>query len=306
MDQLDPLYFRINKIEEAHRECARVLEKNPLDQGPMGPVKAPGALSTLGQQEPSGFPVLKALARPLRGLVLARPLRGLVPLGRFAASYSLGSRPRRGPSAPSPPFSPPPLRGHRGHRTKRGLLQAVDEAGREQCGGNRLPRAHFFYEGRPEIALKFYRRILQMGVNSAELYTNLAMCCFYCQQFDLACGCLQQAHSVADQQARGDLKMAKRCLQLALASDADHAESLVNLGILKMHDRRTDEARNLFQMAADKGMHLYEAHFNNALLLHEMGNYAECHRSLKRPLEIFPDHFYSKKLLQRVEAILKS
>ncbi|KAL3105612.1 hypothetical protein niasHT_021715 [Heterodera trifolii] len=94
---------------------------------------------------------------------------------------------------------------HRGHRTKRGLLQAVDEAGREQCGGNRLPRAHFFYEGRPEIALKFYRRILQMGVNSAELYTNLAMCCFYCQQFDLACGCLQQAHSVADQQVQADL-----------------------------------------------------------------------------------------------------
>ncbi|KAL3079588.1 hypothetical protein niasHS_005573 [Heterodera schachtii] len=180
--------------------------------------------------------------------------------------------------------------------------------------------AHFFYEGRPEIALKFYRRILQMGVNSAELYTNLAMCCFYCQQFDLACGCLQQAHSVADQQvqadlwyntahfamARGDLKMAERCLQLALASDADHAESLVNLGILKMHDRRTDEARNLFQMAADKGPHLYEAHFNSALLLHEMGNYAECHRSLKRSLELFPDHFYSKKLLQRVETILKS
>ncbi|KAL3081174.1 hypothetical protein niasHT_032489 [Heterodera trifolii] len=166
--------------------------------------------------------------------------------------------------------------------------------------------AHFFYEGRPEIALKFYRRILQMGVNSAELYTNLAMCCFYCQQFDLACGCLQQAHSVADQQARGDLKMAERCLQLALASDADHAESLVNLGILKMHDRRTDEARNLFQMAADKGPHLYEAHFNSALLLHEMGNYAECHHSLKRSLELFPDHFYSKKLLQRVETILKS
>ena len=69
--------------------------------------------------------------------------------------------------------------------------------------------------------------------------------------------------------ARCDLKMAERCLQLALASDADHAESLVNLGILKMHDRRTDEARTLFQMAAQKGPHLYEAHFNSALLLHE-------------------------------------
>lgn len=37
MDNLDPLYlaflyFRINKIEDCHLECTRVLEKNPLDQ----------------------------------------------------------------------------------------------------------------------------------------------------------------------------------------------------------------------------------------------------------------------------------
>jgi len=44
-----------------------------------------------------------------------------------------------------------------------------------------------------------------MGVNSAELYANLALCCFYCQQFDLACGCLERAHSVADQSVQADL-----------------------------------------------------------------------------------------------------
>ena len=37
MDQLDPfylalLYFKINRIEDAHRECAKLLERNPLDQ----------------------------------------------------------------------------------------------------------------------------------------------------------------------------------------------------------------------------------------------------------------------------------
>lgn len=37
MDKLDPLYlallyFRVNKLEQAHEQCARVLEKNPLDQ----------------------------------------------------------------------------------------------------------------------------------------------------------------------------------------------------------------------------------------------------------------------------------
>lgn len=180
--------------------------------------------------------------------------------------------------------------------------------------------AHYFYEGRTEIALKFYRRILLMGVNSAELYVNLALCCFYCQQFDLTCGCLERAHAIADQAnqadlwyntahialAHCDLKMAERSLRLALAADADHAESLVNLGILRMQGNRMDEARHIFQSATQKGPHLYEAHFNYALLLHEMGNYAECYRSLKRTLELFPEHFYSKKLLHRVETILRS
>lgn len=65
--------------------------------------------------------------------------------------------------------------------------------------------AHFFYDGTPEIAMKFYRRILQMGVNKTELYVNLALCCFYCQQFDLAIGCLEHAHAIADDKIQSDL-----------------------------------------------------------------------------------------------------
>jgi tetratricopeptide repeat protein 8 len=65
--------------------------------------------------------------------------------------------------------------------------------------------AHFFYDGTPEVAMKFYRRILQMGVNKTELYVNLALCCFYCQQFDLAIGCLEHAHAIADDKIQSDL-----------------------------------------------------------------------------------------------------
>lgn len=66
------------------------------------------------------------------------------------------------------------------------------------------------------------------------------------------------------------MRMAERCLRLALATDSDHAESLCNLGVLKMQEGRLDEARHLFQSATLKGAHLYEAHFNHALLLHEV------------------------------------
>ncbi|KAI1712204.1 tetratricopeptide repeat protein 8 [Ditylenchus destructor] len=179
---------------------------------------------------------------------------------------------------------------------------------------------NYFYRSQPEIALKFYRRILQMGVTSSELYLNIALCCFYCQQFDLAIGCLEQAHAIADDSVQADLwydsahiaiancdlPMAERCLRIALATDPDHAESLCNLGVLKMQENKMDEARHLFHSATLKGPHLYEAHFNLALLLHEVGNYASCYESLKKSLELFPEHFYSKKLLMRVETILSS
>ena len=45
--------------------------------------------------------------------------------------------------------------------------------------------ANHFYNDQPEIALKFYRRLLQMGVVTASIFTNIALCCFHAQQYDL-------------------------------------------------------------------------------------------------------------------------
>ena len=38
-----------------------------------------------------------------------------------------------------------------------------------------------FYADQPELSLRFYRRLLQMGVSNSELYNNLGLCCFYAQ-----------------------------------------------------------------------------------------------------------------------------
>ena len=38
-----------------------------------------------------------------------------------------------------------------------------------------------------------HRRLLQVGVYNAELFTNLGLCCFYSQQYDMAISCLQRA-----------------------------------------------------------------------------------------------------------------
>lgn len=64
--------------------------------------------------------------------------------------------------------------------------------------------------------------------------------------------------------------MAERCLKIALASDPDHAESLCNLGVIKMQEGKIKEAQSLFQTAIFKGPYLYEPNFNLALLQHEV------------------------------------
>jgi tetratricopeptide repeat protein 8 len=42
--------------------------------------------------------------------------------------------------------------------------------------------AHCFYVDQPELALRYYRRLLQMGVTTPELWCNLGLCCFYSSQ----------------------------------------------------------------------------------------------------------------------------
>ena len=43
---------------------------------------------------------------------------------------------------------------------------------------------NYFYNDQPELALRYYRHILQLGTCNAEIYNNIALCCFYSQQFD--------------------------------------------------------------------------------------------------------------------------
>ncbi len=37
--------------------------------------------------------------------------------------------------------------------------------------------SNYFYTDQPEMALRFYRRLLQMGLQTAELWSNLGLWC---------------------------------------------------------------------------------------------------------------------------------
>uniref|UniRef100_A0A1I7X524 TPR_REGION domain-containing protein n=1 Tax=Heterorhabditis bacteriophora TaxID=37862 RepID=A0A1I7X524_HETBA len=132
--------------------------------------------------------------------------------------------------------------------------------------------------------LFLFRRIMQMGVNTPELMMNIGLCCFACQQFDFALSSIQRAHSTATDDiaaeiwyntghimlAMGDVKQASRCFRLALTADSEHGEAMVNLGILRQREGKLDQARSLYHSAISKAPHLFEPHFNLALLCYQV------------------------------------
>ncbi|KRZ09754.1 Tetratricopeptide repeat protein 8, partial [Trichinella zimbabwensis] len=149
---------------------------------------------------------------------------------------------------------------------------------------------HYFYNDRPELAQRFFRRLLQMGVMTTETLLNIGLCCFNAQQFDLAIDCLQQAITLAEDEqaadvwynvgkialATGDIHWARQCYSLCLAYSSDYAEAWCDLGILEMHEKNTDQ----------------------------LGEYGSSLNAVKRALEINPEHVPSKELNKRLFNLL--
>ena len=49
------------------------------------------------------------------------------------------------------------------------------------------------------------RRLLQMGVHNTELFTNLGLCCFFSQQYDMSLHCFQKALELASDENQADV-----------------------------------------------------------------------------------------------------
>ncbi|CAG0901889.1 unnamed protein product, partial [Darwinula stevensoni] len=167
-----------------------------------------------------------------------------------------------------------------------------------------------FYSDQPELALRFYRypslpcltnfcknqrpangvffshafsfrRLLQMGLHSPEVFANIGLCCFYAQQYDLTLSCFERALGLAEDPTiaadiwynlghigigLGDSGLAHQCFCLALAHNAGHGEACNNLGILELRKGNEETAKAFFQTAATISSHLFEPFYNFASL----------------------------------------
>lgn len=179
--------------------------------------------------------------------------------------------------------------------------------------------AHNFYADQPEMAMRFYRRLLQMGVNSAELWNNLGLCCFQASQYDVALHCFERALPLADDSNMadvwynighvaigiGDAGLAYQAFKVAVSVDPNHAEAHNNLGVLESRRKQFDAARSCYYTSLRLGR-LFEPHFNAALLSHRSGDFQEAHKMATISKDIYPSHAETLELLKNLQEMLNS
>uniref|UniRef100_A0A3P8UEM5 Tetratricopeptide repeat domain 8 n=1 Tax=Cynoglossus semilaevis TaxID=244447 RepID=A0A3P8UEM5_CYNSE len=176
--------------------------------------------------------------------------------------------------------------------------------------------SNHFYTDQPEIALRFYRRLLQMGVYNCQLYNNLGLCCFYAQQYDMTLSSFERALALAgndEEQADvwynighvavgiGDLTMAYQCFKLALAFNNDHAEAYNNLAVLELRKGRIDQSKAFLQTAASLAPHMYEPHFNLSILSEKIGDLQSSYTAAQKSENAFPEHVDTQQLLKQLQ-----
>lgn len=62
-----------------------------------------------------------------------------------------------------------------------------------------------YYLLQPELSIRYYRRLIQMGVINSEVWNNIGLCCFFSSQYDMALGCFERALLSAADDEMSDL-----------------------------------------------------------------------------------------------------
>ncbi|ORY82179.1 tetratricopeptide repeat protein 8-like protein [Neocallimastix californiae] len=175
-----------------------------------------------------------------------------------------------------------------------------------------------FYKDQPEVALRYYKRLLQMGFyDNAEIWNNIGLCTFYSQQYDMCLVCFERALQIAENDITvsdiwynlsqvansiGDIPLTYRCLKLAIASNPSHYEAWNNLGVLEaLSYNNKESAKTHFNVSTKGTDYLYEPFFNSAILNMSEGNIQESYNQCKKSLEIFPEFNRGKELMKTLE-----
>lgn len=179
--------------------------------------------------------------------------------------------------------------------------------------------SQYFYQEQYEIALQFFKRLLQIGIQNSELWNNIALCSYYNKQYDIVLQSFKMALNLCQNNdilfadiwynisivliSCGDIKFALKALKIVVSINPKHGEAWNNLAILQYKIDKTYNHQSItyFETANNVNEYLYEPLYNSSLAYYQTGN---CQLSLQKVLksmEIFPDHYPSKKLHQTLQ-----
>ena len=174
--------------------------------------------------------------------------------------------------------------------------------------------SNHFYNDMPEISLKFYKRLFELGINSAEVWNNLGLCAFYANQFDFCLSCFERGLILADDEVAsniwynishvaiciGDLSLAYQALKICLAFSGENYEAFNNIGVLEIKRGNKEQAKSNFLRSCNYTEFSFEPYYNYAKLKYEDDDYEEAFQFAKKSLEIYPHHFESKELIEKI------
>jgi len=180
--------------------------------------------------------------------------------------------------------------------------------------------AYHFYHEPSELALRYYRRCVQMGLLSAAIWNNLGLSCFYSAQYDTCLSCFDRALKSATPDELGDCwynigmvsvgigdcQLAALAWKTAIAVEPSHAEALNNLGLLELRLGHHEQARYHFVAAQLASPHLFEPLYNAALLAWKAGDVQATLIDLRKALELQPAHQESNELMDLVRKSLST
>lgn len=101
-----------------------------------------------------------------------------------------------------------------------------------------------------------------MGIHTAEVLCNIALCCLKTQQYDMIVPCIENALTLAKDDlladvwynighvalATGNLQVAELCWKLTRRINANHIEACNNLGVLALLEGRIQEGKVLLNV----------------------------------------------------------
>eukprot|EP01084_Bolivina_argentea_P085403 154351_1 len=178
--------------------------------------------------------------------------------------------------------------------------------------------SQYFYLEQYEISLQFYKRLLQMGIQNSELWNNIALCAYYCKQYDIVLQCFKQALNLCVDDdilladvwynisivliSCGDLPFAYKALKITVTANPNHGEAWNNLAILEYKINKTyDKSIVHFDTSHSISDFLYEPLYNSALAYYNVGNCQSALQKILKSLQLFPNHYSSKKLHEKLQ-----